>query len=273
MKPRLPNILAEKRNEVDTLKRAGLPNERGNREFPARDFKGAISSPDTISLIAEIKFASPSAGVIRRDGEPLAIGWMYEEAGAAAISLLTDQKFFGGSLHLLPQLKRAVSLPILRKDFILDEIQIRESYLWGADAVLLIARILSRLQLEELLNACRRLGLGAVTEIHDRSDLEKALECGAELIGINNRNLDTFEVDLNATIKLAPFVPVGHVIISESGIKTGRDIRLLRESGVRAALVGTSIMSSADIGAKVSELVCAGNTRHGESEGLRCNQR
>jgi len=129
MRPRLSEILAEKRKEVDTLRRAGLPVERGDREFPVRDFKGAISSPDAVSLIAEIKFASPSAGVIRTDGEPPAIGRMFEEAGAAAISLLTDKKFFGGNLHLLPQLKRAVSLPVLRKDFILERIQIRES--WG----------------------------------------------------------------------------------------------------------------------------------------------
>ena len=272
MKAGLSEILSEKRIEVDTLRKLGLRVERDHRDFPVRDFKAAVCWPDTLSLIAEIKFASPSTGVIRTNVEPLAIGRMYEEAGAAAISLLTDQKFFGGSLHLLPQLKRAVSLPILRKDFILEEIQIRESYLWGADAVLLIARILSGPQLEELLHICRDLGLAAVTEIHDRSDLEKALACGAGLIGINNRDLDTFEVDLNTTIELAPLVPAGHVIMTESGIQTGKHIRLLRERGVRAALVGTAIMRSADIGAKVRELVCAGKAKHGESEGLRHNQ-
>jgi len=272
MKAGLSEILSEKRIEVDTLKRLGLPHKRDHRDFSVRDFKAAVCRPNTLSLIAEIKFASPSAGVIRTNVEPLAIGRMYEEAGAAAISLLTDKKFFGGSLHLLPQLKKAVSLPILRKDFILEEIQIRESYLWGADAVLLIARILSGPQLEELLHICRDLGLGAVTEIHDRSDLEKALACGAGLVGINNRDLDTFEVDLNTTIELAPLVPAGHVIMTESGIQTGKHIRLLRERGVKAALVGTAIMRSADIGAKVRELVCAGKAKHGESEGLRHNQ-
>jgi len=272
MRPGLAEILAEKQKEVDTLKKTGLRVERGDRRFPVRDFKEAISSPDRISLIAEIKFASPSAGIIRRDGDPLAIGRMYEEAGAAAISLLTDKKFFGGSLLLLPQLKRVVSLPVLRKDFILEEIQVRESYLWGADAVLLIARILSARQLGKLLDTCRELGLAAVTEVHDTNDLEKAIQCGAELIGINNRNLDTFEVDLNTTIKLASLVPAGHVIVAESGIKNGRDVRLLRESAVNAALVGTAIMRSLDVAAKARELVCAGRTKHGESQVLRHNQ-
>jgi len=272
MRPGLLEILAEKRKEVDELKRAGLPLETHIRETPVRDFKGAISSPDTISLIAEIKFASPSAGIIRTDGDPLAIARTYEEAGAAAISFLTDKKFFGGDLHFLPQLKRSVSLPVLRKDFILDAIQIRESYLWGADAVLLIARILSAPQLKELLDTCRELRLGAVTEIHDRNDLEKALECGAEIIGINNRNLDTFEVDLNTTAALAHFVPARHTVVCESGINSGRDIRLLRENNVRAVLVGTSIMKSIDVGAKVRELVCAGKMKHGQSESLRHNQ-
>jgi len=268
----LTEILAQKRKEVDALKRAGLPFERHNWDSPVRDFKGAISLPDAVSVIAEIKFASPSAGIIRQDGEPLAIGRIYEEAGAAAISLLTDKRFFRGETRSLPQLKRAVTLPVLRKDFILDAIQIRESYLWGADAVLLIARILSAPRLKELLDICRELGLGAVTEIHDRDDLEKALECEAEIIGINNRNLNTFEVDLNTTITLAPLVPAGRIIISESGINNDRDIRLLRQSGVRAVLVGTSIMRSADAGEKARELVCAGKMKYGQSENLRHNQ-
>ena len=272
MRPGLSDILAEKRKEVDTLRRAGLPDERGDRKFPIRDFRGAISLPDTVSLIAEIKFASPSAGIIRRDGDALAIARIYEEAGAAAISLLTDKKFFEGDLNTLLQLKRVGSLPVLRKDFILEEIQVRESYLWEADALLLIARILSAPQLENLLNACHELGLGAVTEVHDTNDLEKALQCGAEIIGINNRNLDTFEVDLNTTINLASLVPAGHVIVAESGIRNGRDIRLLRESAVNAALVGTAIMRSVDVAAKTRELVYAGNMKNGESQGLRHNQ-
>jgi indole-3-glycerol phosphate synthase len=272
MRPGLTEILGEKRKEVDALKKAGLPVERGHRGYPVRDFRGAISLPDTVRLIAEIKFASPSAGIIRRGGDALAIARMYEEAGAAAISLLTDKKFFEGNLLLLPKLKRVVSLPVLRKDFILEEIQVRESYQRGADAVLLIARILSVQQLKNLLDACRELGLGAVTEVHDTNDLGKALQCGAELIGINNRNLDTFEVDLNTTIKLASLVPAGPVIIAESGIKNGRDMRLLRENAVNAALVGTAIMRSVDVAAKARELVCAGKRKHGQSQGLRHNQ-
>jgi indole-3-glycerol phosphate synthase len=159
----------------------------------------------------------------------------------------------------MPRLKSAVSLPILRKDFIIDEIQVRESVLYGADAVLLIARILSRQQLKELLGICRKLGLAALTEVHDRDDLEKAIDCGAEIIGINNRDLDTFKVDLNTTIELVPRVADKYIIVSESGIRNGKDIQLLKRSGVQAVLVGTSIMKSDDLAEKTRELVDAGH--------------
>ena len=215
--------------------------------------------PGRIGLIAEIKFASPSAGVIREKMDPCAIGRIYEDAGAAAVSLLTDNRFFGGDLDELPRLKKAVSLPILRKDFIIDEIQVRESLLYGADAILLIARILSREQLKELLVLCKELGLAPLTEVHDPHDLEKAIDCGAEIIGINNRNLDTFEVDLQTTLDLAPRVPEKCIIVSESGIFDKEDIRWLRRSGIQAVLVGTSIMKSKDMARKIKELVDAGS--------------
>ena len=204
--------------------------------------------------LAEIKFTSPSAGVIRENVNPLHVGRIYEEAGAAAISLLTDQKFFGGNLKNLPLLKKNVSLPILRKDFILDEIQIEESSQWGADAILLIARILSAEQLKEFLEICRTFGMAALTEIHDQDDLDKALECGAEIIGINNRDLDTFDISLNTTLELAPRISEGHVIVSESGIIYGEDVHPLKQAGVQAILVGTSLMQNQDIGEKAREL-------------------
>lgn len=259
MHSRLAEILEEKQKEVLRLKKSGVLPSGGNDIPPIRDFKKAIHVPNKISLIAEIKFASPSAGMIRESADPLTIGQKYEEAGAAAISLLTDKRFFKGDLNDLPRLKKAISLPILRKDFIIDDIQVKESFEWGADAVLLIARILSRQQLKRLLNLCQDFGLAALTEVHDRNDLEKSMACGAEIIGINNRNLDTFEVDLNTTMHLAPLVPDRTILISESGIHNGGDIRLLGGTGVKAVLVGSALMGSDDLAKKTKELVDMGN--------------
>jgi indole-3-glycerol phosphate synthase len=257
MHPRLKEILTHKRSEVENLRRRGLPTN-GRKDFSSvRDFKKAISKPDRIGLIAEIKFASPSAGVIRERTDPCAIGRMYEENGVSAISLLTDSRFFGGDLNDLPRLKEAVSVPLLRKDFILDEIQVRESFLYGADAILLIARILSREALEKLIAVSKALELTPLTEIHNRDDLEKAVDCGAEMIGINNRDLESFEVSLQTTFDLAPLIPQGCIKVSESGIVGKEEIGLLRSVGIQAALVGTSIMKSEDRVAKLRELACA----------------
>ena len=258
MHSRLKEILAEKRKEVEVLKKRGVSTGRENDIPPTRDFRGAISMPRRIGLIAEIKFASPSAGVIREETDPITIGQIYEEAGAAAISLLTDKKYFHGDLHYLPQLKRAVSLPILRKDFIIDELQVRESLVWGADAVLLIVRILSKQQLTRLLDTCQELGLAALTEVHDGDEVQRAIECGAEIIGINNRDLDTFEVDLQTTVKLAPLVPDRCILVGESGIGDGTDIRRLDGMGLNAVLVGSALMKSDDVGKKTREMVEAG---------------
>ncbi len=258
MHPRLREILTHKMKEVEVLKRRGLPAPQDNEMPPIRDFKGAISVPGRIGLIAEIKFASPSGGAIHEKMDPCAIGRIYEDSGAAAVSLLTDQRFFSGNLDQLPRLKGIVSLPILRKDFILDEIQIKESLMYGADAVLLIARILSKGQLNELLAVCKEIRLASLIEIHDPPDLEKAIDCGAEIIGINNRNLETFEVDPRTTIQLAPCVPEKCTLVSESGISGKEDIRRLAGTGIRAVLVGTSIMKADDLRSKVQELVYAG---------------
>jgi indole-3-glycerol phosphate synthase len=252
---RLKEILAEKRNEVAALKKRGLASIADIHAPAIRDFQAAICTKDRISLIAEIKFASPSAGTIRQKGDPIPIGLTYEKVGAAAISLLTDEKFFGGDLNNLPRLKRAVSLPILRKDFVIDEIQLRESAVFGADAVLLIVRLLSQAQLKDLLDACLDLGMAALVEVHDREDLEKAVSCRAEIIGINNRNLDTFEVNLNTTLELASLVPDPHVLVSESGIRDERDIRLLKGCGIRAVLVGSSLMKSDNLEKQTRALV------------------
>ena len=257
MHKRLAEILAEKKNEVAQLKKAGpLVSDR---KLPAiRDFKAAISVPQRIGLIAEIKFASPSAGSLRPKSDPIPIGRIYQGAGAAAISLLTDKRFFQGDLNDLPRLKKAVSLPILRKDFIIDEVQVREAFVYGADAILLIARILSQAQLTELSSASRELGLACLTEVHGEDDLEMAIEAGAEIIGINNRDLDTFTVDIKTTYRLASLVPDDRVLVSESGITTEGDIRSLIDTRVQAVLVGSALMKSDDPAGKTAAIVNAG---------------
>ncbi|MFC1534595.1 indole-3-glycerol phosphate synthase TrpC [Thermodesulfobacteriota bacterium] len=257
MHHRLAAILEEKKREVASLKKT-IPDTRGHDLPTMRDFKAAISVPERICLIAEIKFASPSAGMIREKTDPIPIGRIYENAGASAISLLTDRKFFRGDLENLPALKKAVSIPILRKDFIIDEAQVSESFLYGADAILLIARILSSEQLRDLISTCRELGMTPLTEVHDRDDLEMAIECGADVIGINNRDLDNFEVDINTTLELAPMVPHGRVLVSESGIENGKTIQALKGTGVQAVLVGSSLMKSNDLSMKTRDIVEAG---------------
>jgi indole-3-glycerol phosphate synthase len=247
MHSQLEQILAQKRRELEILKEMGISADHINGIPPLRDFRAAISRPDKIALISEIKFASPSEGIIREPTDPIAIGRLYEAAGASAISLVTDESFFKGDLKTLPGLKKAISLPILRKDFILDEIQLMQSVLYGADAVLLIARILSRQRLEQLLLTCEELGLTALTEIHDRDDLEKAIDAGADIIGINNRDLDTFDVNIWTTIELCDFVPDHCIMVSESGIYDAVDIQVLKGSGILAILVGSSLMKSENI--------------------------
>jgi indole-3-glycerol phosphate synthase len=262
MHHRLVEILTEKQDEVARLKKI-MPFKGDNNLPVLRDFKAAISVPQRISLVAEIKFASPSAGLIREKSDPTAIARIYEKAGAAAISLLTDKRFFQGDLNQLPHLKRAISLPILRKDFTIDEVQVREAFFYGADAILLIARILSQQQLAELTSACRELGMAPLTEVHDRDDLEKAIECGAEIIGINNRDLDSFKVDINTTFELVPLVPDNCIVVSESGIEKEGDILSLKRTGIHAVLVGSALMRSNDLAGKTAELVDAGKMRDG----------
>jgi indole-3-glycerol phosphate synthase len=257
MHQKLKEIIEQKYKEVAVLKKEGL--SRPDITIPPlRDFKKAISFPGRINLISEIKFASPSAGTIREACNPAEIGITYEKAGAAAISFLTDKLFFNGEIKNLPIVKKAVTLPMLRKDFIIDEIQVREAVLHGADAILLIARILTESQLRDLIKLTGELGLAPLTEVHDMDDLDLAIKCGADIIGINNRDLDTFDVDISTTIKLSEYIPPSCILVSESGISCGNDIRNLRGKNINAVLVGSALMSSGDLKKKVKELVEAG---------------
>lgn len=257
MRPRLRDILIGKRRELDAedkIPKRGFPRDH----YPTRDFRKAICRPDRVGIIAEIKRASPSAGVIRRAVDPARIAAAYGKAGAAAVSVVTERKYFHGDPETLAEVRRAVSVPVLRKDFIIDESQIRESRILGADAVLLIARVLSKRRLSRFLDLCARLGLAALTEVHSKEDMKKAVACGADIIGINNRDLDSFGVSLETTIELAPLAPAGCCVVSESGIRTPEDLYRLASFGISAALVGTAFMSAPDPGEAAERLVRAG---------------
>lgn len=261
----LPSILSHivevKKEEIRELKRNQKADIDRQKISSIRDFRGALLSAEGTSIIAEIKFASPSAGRISKKINPLAIGRIYEKAGAAAISFITDIKFFKGDPGQLPLLKKTLHLPILRKDFIIDKAQVIESSLLGADAVLLIARLLSAAKLKEFLSICSELGMDALVETHNERDIDKAIECGAKIIGINNRDLETFEVKKSTTLRLASLIPDGIVVVSESGIENSDDIELLMKHSIDAALVGTSLMRSQNIEQKLAKLVTAGNKK------------
>jgi len=264
----LDTIVADKRREVEKLPRVAVSSASLRAALNARgdfrDFTGALRRPKSgsIALIAEIKKASPSAGVICPDFDPVRIAREYEAARASCLSVLTDQKFFQGSLEYLRQVRAAVKLPLLRKDFIVDERQLVEAIEWGADAVLLIVAILDDTQLRQLHTLASEAGLGVLVEVHDEAELDRALALGAGLIGINNRNLKTFEVSLMTSERLARRVrsaaspPGGSaLLVAESGIHTRADVERLAKCGVQAMLVGESLMKHKDIRAKVQELL------------------
>lgn len=240
----LATILEEKKREIALRKKRGL-FFRPWWDAPRRSLKKALERPG-FNIIAEVKRASPSKGLIAREFDPLKIARLYEEAGAAAISCLTDEKFFAGHLEYLAAIREVVSLPLLRKDFIIDEVQIEEARAFGADAILLIVAALSPKRLKALLKKARELGLEALVEVHDAHELEVALEAQAEIIGVNNRNLKTFEVELETSINLRRLVPESIPFVAESGIKGPEDIRRLQEAGIRAALIGESLMRAHD---------------------------
>jgi len=251
----LDDILAHKRKEVETLKRERPLEEPAARaKADRRSFKRAIAA-EGMSLIAEIKKASPSAGVLREDFDPEAIARTYASAGANALSVLTDRRFFQGDLGCLKSARGACSLPVLRKDFILDRYQMHESCLAGADAMLLIVRALQREELEDLLTLARRLELDALVEVHNAEEAHEAVDAGAQIIGVNNRDLATFRTDLARTIDLAQLVRGKALLVSESGIGTRQDVERLAGEGVDAILVGETLMRAGDAAATVRALL------------------
>lgn len=219
-------------------------------------FKDAISKSGRINLIAEIKRRSPSCGIIIKNNfNPTQLAKIYEKSGASAISVLTEKKLFGGSLEDIKLVKSATSLPVLRKDFIRQSRQIQESARLGCDAILLIARNLRLITLNRLLKLAHNRGMDAIVEVHTKDDVAKALDVDADIIGINNRDLETLTVDLKTTARLIKFIPKGKIIVSESGIKERKDIEYLSGLGINAVLIGTAILKSKDMANKVAELL------------------
>jgi indole-3-glycerol phosphate synthase len=252
----LDDILKSKREEVRLLREKLKLPVKQSRLPKLRDFKKAISR-SAISLIAEVKAASPSAGVIIKEYSPDALARAYEKAGASAISVLTDQSYFKGSIDDLIKVRKAVRLPILRKDFIIDEAQIYESRLAGADAVLLIVRILEQEQLENFIKLINDLDMTALVEAHSIKEAKAALDAGSEVIGINNRDLNTLKIDLSTTVNIINELPqlMKKVIVAESGITEKSQVELFSSIGIKAVLVGEALLKSPDAGAKIKELI------------------
>ncbi len=242
-------LLAKQQISEEDLKAKvqGLP--------PTRHFIEAISKSKQISLIAEIKKQSPSQGIIRQDFSLQEIARIYQESGVQAISVLTEEDYFGGNISYINEVKNIVSCPILRKDFILEPYQIYESRFYGADAILLIADLLSKEKLSELMQLAESLGFACLVEVHDDKELKKVLSLKVPLIGINNRNLHTLEVDFKITEKLFPLIPKDKIVVVESGIKNYQDILFLKILGVSAVLIGQALMEAGDIKKKVEELM------------------
>lgn len=254
----LDEILEHKRVEVEEAKRAVSPEALSRAaealEVPTRGFRRALRDAAAPRIVAEVKRRSPSRGAIRADCDPIGCAKAYAENGAAAISVLTDARFFGGSLDDLRAVRGAVTLPLLRKDFVVDSYQIDEARLAGADAVLLIVSALEPAALTGLLERATALRLDALVEVHDEAELETALARGANLVGINNRDLRCFETDLAVTERLAPRIPNGVVVVSESGITTPADVARMVEAGAHACLVGESLMREGDVGLALHRL-------------------
>ena len=256
----LDKIVAEKKLEVAKLRsQAGNLKQAAATRKDFRDFARALHRDDGVALIAEVKKASPSAGVIQKDFDAIRIARDYDAAGASALSVLTDEKFFQGRVEYLQLIRDAVKLPLLRKDFIINELQIHESVARGADAILLIVGILDDAQLKGFREFAAQMRLAVLVEVHDETDLDRALASGAEIIGVNNRDLRDFSVSLATTEKLATKLKRGmcskYTLVAESGIHTRADVERVVRAGTSAILVGESLMRSGDIGAKVRELI------------------
>jgi indole-3-glycerol phosphate synthase len=241
----LDTIVARKKEEVAKLLARGISPPAFDIP-PARGFRKALTAAPGIAIIAEAKKASPSKGIICPDFDPVRITRAYEQGGAQALSVLTDESFFQGSLSYIPAVRSVVGLPVLRKDFIVHEIQIRESQAFGADAILLIVAILEPEQLRDYLQMAQELGLDVLVEVHDERETETALAAGSALLGINNRDLRDFSVDLSTTFRLQRMVPRDIPLVSESGIRDYDDIRRLADHGIAAALVGETLMRAED---------------------------
>jgi len=260
----LEKIVAARKRRVEEV-RCQVPLDRLQQAAEARserrDFSAALgsgdssNSPKTLRVIAELKRASPSRGILRRDYRRREIARAFESAGACALSVLTEEEFFLGSLSDLAEIRDAVRLPILRKDFITDEYQVFESVATGADALLLIVAALSDADLRNLIELCCRLRITPLVEVHTAEELDRALAAGARTIGVNNRNLKTMEVNLDASIRLRPKIPSDCLAVSESGIRTARDLRLLAESGYNAVLIGEHLLSAQQPGRELTELL------------------
>jgi indole-3-glycerol phosphate synthase len=257
----LEKIVVSKRREIEAAKLARPEAQvRAAAEAAAgtlltRDFFAALAAPGPIKLIAEVKKASPSAGVIRADFNPVEIARTYEQHGATCLSVLTDEPFFQGKLDYLREIRSAVALPMMRKDFILDKYQVYEARAAGADAVLLIAECLDDCHLRALHNEIVALGMTPLVELYDPENLQRVLDASATLIGINNRDLRTFKTDLQHTLRLKEKVPDDCVLVAESGIRSPADVERLQAAGVNAILVGEMLMANPDIGAAVDALL------------------
>jgi len=253
----LDDICAHKREEVEAQRKL-VPlfemEDRIERRRQPRNFRDALRKPG-ISLIAEVKRASPTMGTVLGDVDPAELAGVYAQSGARAVSVLTDERFFKGSLNDLTSVHQAVAIPCLRKEFIIDEYQIYEARAAEADAILLIVRVLSDDQLRDYQKLAQTLGMGVLVETHDADEIERAMKCGAHIIGVNNRDLTTFTVDINTTLALKKLVPGGYVLVSESGIHTREHVRRLEDGGIDAILVGEALVRSGNITAKISELL------------------
>jgi indole-3-glycerol phosphate synthase len=257
----LERIVEDKRVEVASRKRTAPRDglERRCAGLPAaRDFEAALTpAPGGVRLVAEVKKASPSRGVLAHDFDPVGLATTYARGGAAAISVLTDEKYFQGSLELLAAVRAAVTVPLLRKDFTIDEYQLWESRAAGADAVLLIVSILEGPLLRDLLAAAKGLGLAALVECHTAAEVDTALGVGSRLLGLNNRDLATFETRIETTLALLPRIPPGPIVVSESGFFTGEQVRTVVAAGAHAVLVGEGLVTADDVPAKLRELTLA----------------
>ena len=253
----LDDIVAARKEQLAREQaRRPFPEVRAEAEgmaAPAKDFAGALRG-NRLAVIAQVKKASPSKGLIKPDFDPVATAKAYEAAGADAVSVLTEERYFQGNGAYLSAIRKAVNLPLLRKDFIFDPYQIYEARVLGADAVLLIAALLSTETIREFLAVSKSVGLACLTEVHNEEELERVLSAGCPIVGINNRNLKTFTVDLNVTAQLSKRLPADTIAVAESGMQNNADLRLVRKQGADAVLIGETLMRSGDIGAALFSL-------------------